>query len=196
MEFEDPIDRFARVYKDALALDRKLSPEPTAMTLATVDDKGRPSARVVLLKSFDSAGFVFYTNYEGRKGRELLARPVAALCFHWPHLETQVRVEGTAVRVGDAEADDYFATRARESQLGAWASLQSSPVEHEGDLDRRLREYEKKFEGKEVPRPANWSGFRVTPDRIEFWHSRPGRLHLRHLYSRRGSDWKMETLYP
>lgn len=196
MEFEDPIDRFGRVYTDAIALDRKLSPEPTAFTLATADDTGRPSARVVLLKGFDRDGFVFYTNFEGRKGRDLLAHPVAALCFHWPHLEIQVRIEGSASKVSDDEANAYFASRPRASQLGAWASLQSRPIEHEGDLEVRLAEYDRKFEGKEVPRPAHWSGFRVTPERIEFWHNRPSRLHVRHLYSRQGSSWKMETLYP
>jgi pyridoxamine 5'-phosphate oxidase len=196
MEFEDPIERFGRVFQDALALDKKLSPEPTAMVVATVDDRGRPSARVVLLKSYDRDGFVFYTNYEGRKGRELLGNPAAALCFHWPHLEIQIRIEGSVSKVSDAEADAYFATRARASQLGAWASRQSRPIEHEGDLEVRLAEYDRKFEGKEVPRPPYWSGFRVTPDRMEFWHNRPSRLHLRHLYSRQGNGWNMETLYP
>ena len=196
MEFEDPIDRFGRIFDEALALDRKLSPEPTAMTVASVGGDGQPSIRVVLLKSYDRDGFVFYTNFEGRKGRELLANPKAALCFHWPHLEIQVRIEGSAKKVSDAEADAYFASRPRESQLGAWASMQSRPIEHEGDLETRLAEYETKFKGGEVPRPEYWSGFRVMPDRIEFWHNRPSRLHLRHLYVRDGGGWKMDTLYP
>lgn len=196
MDFEDPIERFGRIFQDALAQDRKLSPEPTAMTVATVDASGQPSIRVVLLKGYDRDGFVFYTNFEGRKGRELLANPKTALCFYWPHLDVQVRIDGVAARVSDAEADAYFATRARASQLGAWASQQSRPIEHEGDLEMRLAEYETKFAGREVARPPYWSGFRVMPDRMEFWHNRPSRLHLRHLYTREVDGWKMDTLYP
>lgn len=196
MEIEDPFARFGRVFADALALDPALSPEPTAMSVATVDAGGQPSVRIVLLKGFDSAGFVFYTNYEGRKGRELLGHPLTALCFHWPHIEVQVRVEGAAVPVTSAEADAYFATRARASQLGAWASRQSHPIEHEGDLELRLAEFEEKFAGREVSRPHCWSGFRVVPEKIEFWHNRPSRLHLRHLYIRSTDGWKMQTLFP
>lgn len=196
VDFEDPIERFRRIFNDAAALDRTLVPEPTAMTVASVGADGQPSIRVVLLKSFDRNGFVFYTNFEGRKGQELLANPLTALCFHWPHLDVQVRVEGSAAPVNDTEAEEYFASRARASQLGAWASQQSRPIEHEGDLEIRLAEYETKFQGVSVPRPPHWSGFRVTPERIEFWHNRPSRLHLRHLYTKQGSGWKMETLYP
>lgn len=196
MEIEDPIKRFGRIFDEALAFDRKLSPEPTAMTVASVGAGGQPSIRVVLLKSFDDDGFVFYTNYEGRKGTELIANPLAAICFHWPHLEVQVRVEGGVSQVRAEEADEYFASRPRESQLGAWASRQSRPIEHEGDLELRLAEYETKFVGVPVPRPPYWSGFRVDPRQIEFWHNRPSRLHLRHLYTKEGSGWKMETLYP
>lgn len=196
VEIEDPIERFGRIFDQAVALDRKLLPEPTAMSLATVGADGQPSIRVVLLKSFDDQGFVFYTNCEGRKGVELMANPQASLCFFWVHLEVQVRVEGNAKRVSDEEADSYFASRPRESQLGAWASQQSRPIEHEGDLELRLAEYETKFQGFDVPRPAYWSGFRVNASRIEFWHNRPSRLHLRHLYTKEGSGWKMETLYP
>lgn len=196
MEIEDPFARFGRVFADALALDPALSPEPTAMSVATVDAGGQPSVRIVLLKGFDSAGFVFYTNCEGRKGRELLGHPLTALCFHWPHIEVQVRVEGAAVPVTSVEADAYFATRARASQLGAWASRQSHPIEHEGDLELRLAEFEEKFAGREVSRPDYWSGFRVVPEKIEFWHNRPSRLHLRHLYIRSTDGWKMQTLFP
>lgn len=196
VKIEDPIERFARIFDEALAVDRKLSPEPTAMTVASVGPDGQPSIRVVLLKSFDADGFVFYTNYEGRKGRELLANPLTALCFHWPHLEIQVRIEGKAEPVTSDEADAYFASRPRQSQLGAWASQQSRPIEHEGDLETRLAEYELKFADGPVPRPPYWSGFRVTPRRIEFWHNRPSRLHLRHLYTKDGSGWKIDTLYP
>lgn len=196
MAMEDPIKRFGRVFDEALALDKKLSPEPTAMTVASVGANGQPSIRVVLLKSFDADGFVFYTNYESQKGGELKANPLAALCFHWPHLEVQVRVEGDAKQVSNQEADEYFASRARESQLGAWASKQSRPLEKDGELEARLAEYETKFRGAAVPRPSYWSGFRVSPRRIEFWHNRPSRLHLRHLYKKEAAGWKMETLYP
>lgn len=196
VEFEDPIDRFGRVFDEALALDRELSPEPTAMTVATVDANGHPSARVLLLKSYDRDGFVFYTNNESRKGRDLIGTRRAALCFHWPHLEIQVRIEGEVGQVSEKEANAYFASRPRSSQLGAWASQQSRPIDREGDLETRLGEYETKFAGADVPRPPFWSGFRVRPERIEFWHNRPSRLHLRHLYTREGSGWKMDTLYP
>jgi len=171
-------------------------PEPNAMSLATVENGNQPSVRIVLLKAFDERGFVFYTNFEGRKGRQLLAQPRAALCFFWPFLDTQVRVEGSVTKVSDEEADDYFASRARLSQIGAWASKQSRPLEAPSALDQRVAEYEKKFEGKPVPRPAFWSGFRVAPERIEFWKGKPNRLHERHLYTRKADGWRIETLYP
>lgn len=166
------------------------------MSLGTVDGGGRPSVRIVLLKAFDESGFVFYTNFEGRKGRQLLANSRAALCFYWPTIETQIRIEGTAKRVADSEADAYFATRQRPSQIGAWASRQSEPVETPTVLDERVRKYEKEFEGRDVPRPKFWSGFRVWPERIEFWKGKPNRLHERHLYTRAGAGWKVETIYP
>ena len=166
------------------------------MSLATIEEREQPSARIVLLKAFDERGFVFYTNYQGRKGRHLLAHPRAALCFYWAPLDIQVRVEGAVTKVSDDEADAYFSTRARLSQIGAWASKQSEPLETPDALDKRVREYEKKFEGKTVPRPPFWSGFRVAPERIEFWKGKPNRLHERHLYTRDGDRWKIETLYP
>ncbi len=171
-------------------------PEPNAMALGTVENGNQPSVRIVLLKAFDERGFVFYTNFEGRKGRQLLAQPRAALCFFWPPLDTQVRVEGPVTKVSDAEADAYFASRARLSQIGAWASKQSRKLESQGALDERVAEYEKKFEGKTVPRPSYWSGFRVAPERIEFWKGKPNRLHERHLYTKAVDGWQIETLYP
>jgi pyridoxamine 5'-phosphate oxidase len=192
----DPIERFRGVFERAEKIDRSIMPEPNAMSLGTVENGNQPSVRIVLLKAVDKRGFVFYTNFEGRKGKQLLAQPRAALCFFWAPLDTQVRVEGTVTKVSDEEADTYFASRARLSQIGAWASKQSRPLESASALDQRVAEYEKKFEGKSVPRPAFWSGFRVVPERIEFWKGKPNRLHERHLYTRDGNGWRIETLYP
>ena len=166
------------------------------MSLATVGADNQPSVRIVLLKGFDESGFVFYTNYHGRKGRELLANARAALCFYWAPLDSQVRIEGTVSQVTDEEADAYFATRARMSQIGAWASKQSETIEAAGELEKRVARYEKEFAGRDVTRPPYWSGFRLNPDRIEFWESRPNRLHDRQLYTRSGGGWKREVLYP
>ena len=193
---QNPLSRFNRLYAQAQNVDRVILPDPNAMSLATIGMNGAPSVRIVLMKSVDERGFVFYTNLEGRKGRDLRTHPIAAICFHWPSLEVQVRAEGPVTQVTDDEADEYFATRPRESQIGAWASIQSQAIEHASDLALRIAEVEERFDGKEVTRPPFWSGFRMRPDKIEFWKARPGRLHERHLYSRSGENWVMETLYP
>ena len=191
----EPFERFLDLLARATALPRERLPEPTAFALATAAD-ARPSVRMLLLKHADEAGFVFYTNYESRKGRELLANPNAAMCFHWQPMEIQVRVEGRAAPVDAAEADAYFASRARGSQIGAWASQQSRTITEERLLEQRVAEFERRFEGAVVPRPPYWSGFRLLPERIEFWHGMPSRLHRRELYTRRGNDWQIEILFP
>jgi pyridoxamine 5'-phosphate oxidase len=192
----DPIERFRSVYALAESIDRSIIPEPNAMALATIENRDQPSVRIVLMKAFDEKGFVFYTNYEGRKGRQLLAHPKAALCFYWAPIDIQVRIEGTVSKVADEEADAYFASRHRLSQIGAWASRQSEPLESPTALDERVAKYEREFAGRDVPRPKFWSGFRVRPDRIEFWKARPNRLHERHVYIRERDAWRIETLYP
>jgi pyridoxamine 5'-phosphate oxidase len=192
----EPFLRFQDLLDQARAVGAPALPEPTAFALGTVSADGQPSVRILLLKGVDERGFVFYTNHESRKGAELLAHPRAAMCFHWQPLERQVRVEGTTRPVSSDEADAYFASRARGSQLGAWASLQSRPIAAPGDLEARVAEMDARFAGGAVPRPPQWSGFRLVPHRIEFWHNMPSRLHERHVYHREAEGWRRETLYP
>ncbi|KYF82645.1 pyridoxine/pyridoxamine 5'-phosphate oxidase [Sorangium cellulosum] len=180
-------------------LEQRQTTEPTdatAMTLATADASGRPSARMVLLKGIDDRGFVFFTNHGSRKAAELAANPFAALCIHWAKAAEQIRVEGRVERVTEAESDAYFATRPRGSQIGAWASRQSAPLPSRERLIERVREIEDRFEGGPVPRPEFWGGYRVVPERIEFWRGQESRLHDRVVYHRDGDGWRVERLYP
>ena len=173
-------------------------PEPTAMTVATVGKGGRPSARTVLLKGLDERGFVFYTNFDSSKGRQLAANPQAALLFHWRLIRegVQVKIEGSVEPVTAAEADAYFSSRPRPSQIGAWASLQSQTLSSREEFERRIDEMEKRFENSPVPRPPQWSGFRVVPEMVEFWYGARYRLHERHRYDRVDGQWSQRMLYP
>jgi pyridoxamine 5'-phosphate oxidase len=188
----DPHDQFARWFDEAVSA---AVPEPNAMTLATVDASGRPSARVVLLKACDARGLVFHTNYESRKGRELAGNPAVSLLFFWPELERQVRIDGHAALVTAEESDAYFAERPHASQVGAWASPQSTPIPDRDWLEAQVAAVEARFAAG-VPRPPNWGGVRVVPDRFEFWQGRPSRLHDRLVYSRQGDRWTIGRLAP
>jgi pyridoxamine 5'-phosphate oxidase len=192
---DDPFGLFAQWFEDAKAKEQN---DPNAMTLATADASGAPDARMVLLKGFDADGFVFYTNTESAKGGQLAANPQAALLFHWKSLRRQVRVRGPVVRVTDAEADAYFATRPRDSQIGAWASDQSRPMEGRFVLEKRAAELALKFGVSAVPRPPHWTGFRVEPLRLEFWRDRPFRLHDRLVFERAAvaAAWTRARLFP
>ncbi|MFA7429467.1 MAG: pyridoxamine 5'-phosphate oxidase [Rhodospirillaceae bacterium] len=195
-----PFDLFARWMAAAEGAEPN---DPNAMNLATCTPEGRPSSRMVLLKGLDGdevplaeRGFVFYTNLESDKGTQLRDNPWAALCFHWKTLRVQIRVEGRASPVSDAEADAYYASRARDSRIGAWASQQSRPLEGRFELEARIAKYAAKFGLGDIPRPDHWSGFRIVPDRIEFWRDRPFRLHDRLVYHREADGWRTERLYP
>lgn len=190
---EDPTVQFARWFEEALNANVS---EPNAFVLATATPEGRPSARVMLLKGLDARGFTFFTNYESRKGREILANPWVAMDFFWDELERQVRVEGRAEKVPAEESDAYFASRPHGSRLGAWASSQSSRITSREELEERLREVEARFGDGEVPRPPHWGGFLVAPVRIEFWQGRPSRLHDRILYELGESGWSVSRLSP
>jgi len=192
MSSANPITEFLSAIERAE--QRQVDTAPVA--LATVDGRGQPSVRMVLLRGVDERGFVFYTNYDSRKAKELAGNPRAAICIHWPTLEEQIRIEGSVVRVSAEESDHYFEQRPRGSQLGAWASEQSAPLSSREVLEEQYREIERRYEGQTVPRPPFWGGFRLVPERIEFWFGRPDRLHDRLVYTRDGAAWTIERLYP
>lgn len=192
-EESEPFTLFGRWLADATESELN---DPNALALATVDADGMPNVRMVLLKGFDGDGFVFYTNYESQKGRELLGARKAAMCFHWKSLRRQVRVRGDVEPVSDAEADEYFNSRARGSRIGAWASKQSRPLESRFALEKAVAEYTAKFGLGDIPRPSHWSGFRLKPVSIEFWHDRKFRLHDRVEFRRAGEGWDKVRMYP
>ena len=189
----NPLELFAQWFAEAKASEIN---DPEAMALATVDSEGKPSVRIVLLKSFDERGFCFYTNFESRKGQDLAHNPNAELNFYWKSLRRQVRVSGAVEKTSDEEADAYFATRSRESRISAWSSSQTRPLESYDALESKAAEIDKRFEGKDVPRPPYWDGFRLKPNRMEFWIADIHRLHKRFVYERNGDGWTAGWLFP
>jgi pyridoxamine 5'-phosphate oxidase len=190
----DPFEQFAAWYRE---VESKGITEYPAMTLATVASNGRPSARIVYLRGFDSRGFAFYTNYQSRKGREIDGNPFAALCFYWKELERQIRIEGRIEVVPPVESDAYFAGRPLDNQLGAWASAQSERLDSAESLKQRVEDFRQKFQGGTIPRPSNWGGYRLVPDQFEFWQGRPSRLHDRFVYSLSPKEsWSIQRLNP
>jgi pyridoxamine 5'-phosphate oxidase len=192
MASNHPITEFHHAVARATAA--RIDPVPVA--LATVGAGGRPSVRIVLMRHVDERGFVFHTNYGSRKALELADNPNAALCFHWPELEEQIRIEGPVEKLSSGESDDYFNGRPRGSQLGAWASDQSAELPSRDALEARVREVAQRFEGRPIPRPPFWGGYRIVPHRVEFWYGRPDRLHDRIVYVRDGKAWRTMRLYP
>ncbi|MEM5473719.1 pyridoxamine 5'-phosphate oxidase [Hoeflea sp. AS60] len=192
-EESEPYRLFAKWLEDATASEPN---DPNALALATVDTDGLPDVRMVLLKGFDERGFVFYTNFESAKGEEILSSMKAAMCFHWKTLRRQVRIRGPVEQVSDAEADEYYASRPRGSRIGAWASKQSRPLESRFALEKAVAEYTARHAIGDIPRPPHWSGFRIVPQSIEFWHDRPFRLHDRMVFTHSDGAWDKTRLYP
>lgn len=190
----NPISQFERWLEEAKAHEQII--EPTAMNLASVGQDGKPSSRMVLLKEVSDAGFVFYTNFQSRKGQEILANPYVALCFYWMPLKKQVRVEGSVEQVSDAEADAYFASRSRAKRIGAWASQQSRPLSGKAELLKEVAKQTARFGMGDVPRPPHWSGWKVVPEHIEFWQEGEARIHDREVFMRSGDGWDTQRLYP
>jgi pyridoxamine 5'-phosphate oxidase len=189
----DPLKQFTQWFNEAI---RTEVTEPNAMTLSTADEQGKPCSRVVLLKDVSEGGFTFYTNYNSRKAKNMAVNPYVSLNFFWPELERQVRIDGRTEKVPESVSDDYFASRPRESRLGAIASLQSEPLNTRDDLEKRYFELLKEYDNKEIPRPTHWGGYRVKPYRVEFWQGRPSRMHDRIVYEHSNAQWIITRLYP
>ncbi len=189
---KDPLQQLEKWLDEAVASEL---PEPTAMNLSTTDSLGKPHSRIVLLKGLND-GLLFYTNYKSNKGEQITAVPFVSALFFWPQLERQIQVNGKVEKLNETDSDTYFASRPRESQLGAWASPQSQPIESYDLIERNYLEYVDKFQGKEIPRPPHWGGYRILPETYEFWQGRPGRLHQRYKYIKKSNKWKILTLAP